>query len=146
METDYSYVQVSLRDDMVEDVYTALVEAGVAPSDKYDLHVTMMFDKRDITEPFRLLDEGKEFKAHIIGMGELGDAYVFHLNSQDMLEEFRELTAAGYEHSYGTPMFHMSLCYKLDVYAHMALDQVFAQWMGRELTFNRLSFGFKKDK
>lgn len=146
MELDYSYVQVSLRDDMVEDVYRDLLEASVAPNDKYDLHVTLMYDERDIPEPLVRLDPKKEFTAKIISMGKLGDAYVFHLTSPQLLEEFRLLKEAGYQHSYGTPMFHMSLGYKLDSYSELELDQVFATWMGKELTFTNMAFGFKKNK
>jgi hypothetical protein len=146
MEPDYSYIQVSLQDNMVEDVFGALMEAGQAPSDKYDLHVTMMYDEREHKEPLVELDKTKTFAAKIISMGKLGDAYVFHLTSPQMLEEFRSLKEAGYEHSYGTPLFHMSLGYKLDAYNHLELEQVFAEWMGRELIFTNMSFGFIKDK
>lgn len=146
MELEYSYVQVSLSDNMVEDVYRDLLEANVAPNDKYDLHVTLMYDERDIPEPLIQLDPKKEFTAKIISMGKLGDAYVFHLTSPQLLEEFRLLKEAGYKHSYGIPMFHMSLGYKLDDYAELELDQVFAPWMGKELTFTNMAFGFKKNK
>lgn len=146
MELDYSYINVSLRDDLVSDVFKHLLDAGVGPDPKYDLHVTLMYDERDIPKPLCRLDQRKEFKAKIISMGKLGEAYVFHLTSPQLLEEFRLLKEAGYEHSYGTPMFHMSLGYKLDSYNELELDQVFAEWMGRELTFTDMSFGFKKDK
>jgi len=146
MELDFSYINVTLRDNLVEDVFAALMEAGCAPSDKHDLHVTMMYDERELAEPFCLLDSSKEFTAKVISMGVLGEAYVFHLTSPQMLEEFRLLKEAGYEHSYGTPMFHMSLGYKLSPHDHLALDQVFATWMGRELYFGDMSFGIKKDK
>ena len=146
MEVDYSYIQVSLRDDMVGDVFAALMEAGCAPSDKYDLHVTLMYDERKHEVPLALVYPNKEFSAKIISMGKLGDAYVFHLTSPELLEEFRELKEAGYEHSYGTPMFHMSLGYKLTPHDELALDQVFASWMGRELIFTNMDFGIIKVK
>lgn len=146
MEEDYSYVSVFLRDDMIQDLYAATLEAGCAPSDKYEPHVTLMFDERDIPEPLCLLDISGEFTAKIISMGKLGDAYVFHLTSPQLLEQFRLLREAGYVHSYGTPMFHMSVGYKVSPHDELALDQVFATWMGRELTFTNMAFGFKKDK
>lgn len=144
MELDYSYINASLQDNMVEDVYAGLLEAGTAPSDKYPLHVSIMFDERKFENPLAKLDNTKEYKANVIGMGKLGDAYVFHLTSSDLLEEFRLLKEAGYEHSYGTPLWHMSLCYDDSDHTHLALEQVFATWMGRELIFNNLSFGYKK--
>lgn len=146
MELDYSYIQVVLRDDLIGDVFRDLLEAGVGPDAKYDLHSTLMYDERTHDKPLVRLDSRKEFKAKIIKMGRLGEAYVFHLTSPDLLEEFRLLKEAGYEHSYGTPMFHMSLGYKLDPYSELELDQVFANWMGRELTFTGMCYGFKKNK
>lgn len=146
MEEDYSYVSVLLRDDMVEDVYREILEAGCAPSDKHDLHVTLMYDERPTDVPRCLLNLSGEFTAKIIGMGKLGDAYVFHLTSPQLLEEFRLLKESGYVHSYGTPMFHMSVGYKLSPHDELALDQVFATWMGKELVFGRMAFGVKKDK
>jgi len=145
MELDYSYIQVKLREDMVKDVYADLFKAGLRINDKYELHCTMMYDERDIESPLSILDPHREFRAKIIGMGVLGDANVFHLTSDELLEKFRELKEDGYEHSYGTPLFHMSLGYKLDDYEVLIMDQVFSEWMGRELVFNNLSFGFKKE-
>lgn len=146
MDRDYSYVQVSLRDDLVQDVYSQLIEVGVAPNDKYDLHTTIMFDDRDLPEPLCELEPGKEFVAKINGMGKLGDAYVFHLYSPQLHEAFTKLTEAGYEHSYGTPMWHLSLAYKLDDFQYLAIDQAFAHWMGREIVLRNMAFGFKKNK
>ena len=144
MELDYSYINASLQDNMVEDVYAALLEAGTAPSDKHALHTTVMFDERKHETPLAKLDTTKTFRANVIGMGKLGDAYVFHLTSSELSEEFRSLKEAGYEHAYGTPLWHMSLCYDETPHTHLALEEVFATWMGRELIFNNLAFGYKK--
>lgn len=146
MEKDYSYIQVSLREDLVQEVYKVLIDIGIAPNDKYALHTTVMFDERDLVAPFTALDKKDTFTAKINGMGKLGDAYVFHLYSPDLHAAFNKLTEAGYEHSYGTPLWHLSLCYKLDDYDHLKVDQAFASWMGRELVLNDMSFGFKKDR
>lgn len=50
----------------------------------------------------------------------------------------------GYVHAYGTPLWHMSLCYDETPHTHLALEQVFATWMGRQLIFDNLDFGYKK--
>jgi len=47
-------------------------------------------------------------------------------------------------HAYGTPLWHMSLCYDETPHTHLALEQVFATWMGRQLIFDNLDFGYKK--
>lgn len=144
MERDYNYIQASLSGNLLQDAISYLLEAGVAPMDKHDLHTTVMYDERDIPEPLSILDSNKTFTAKVNGMGKLGDAYVLHLYSPDLTEQFNQLTEDGYKHSYGTPLWHMSLGYKLDDYQILALDQVFATWMGRELTFTGLDYGFKK--
>lgn len=146
MERDYSYVQVSLRDDHVQDVYSQLIALGIAPNDKHDLHTTIMYDERDITNPLCDLESGREFTAKINGMGKLGDAYVFHLHSPELHQVFTKLTEAGYKHSYGTPLWHLSLAYKLDDFQYLAIDHGFAHWMGRELVLRNMAFGFKKSK
>lgn len=146
MERDYSYIQVSLRPDITQDVYAQLIELGIAPNDKYDLHTTVMYDKRNIPEPLCALDKNQEFIAKINGMGKLGDAYVFHLYSPQLHEAFRKLTDAGYVHSYGTPLWHLSLAYKLDDFQYLAIDHGFAHWMGREIVLRNMDFGFLKNK
>ena len=147
MELDYSYVSVQLKSEMQEEIISALVLAGIPPEAKHELHATMVFDDRDIPAPLcSLLPASKEFTANVIALETLGDGVVFKLTSVEMLEEFRRLKDAGYEHAFGTPLFHMSLKYDFDKYDIMALNNVFADWGGRTLIFNNEQYGIKKPK
>lgn len=147
MELDYSYVSVQLKSEFQAEIIEKLVLAGIPPESKHELHATMVFDERDIDAPLcTLLPPSKEFTANIIGLETLGDGLVFKLTSTDMLEEFRRLKEGGYQHAYGTPLFHMSLKYDFDKYEVMALDNLFADWGGRTLVFHNEQFGMKKPK
>lgn len=147
MELDYSYISVQLKSEMQGDVISALVLAGISPEAKHELHCTMMYDERDISEPLcTLAPASQEFKANIIALETLGDGLVFKLTSADMLEEFRRLKEGGYRHSFGTPLFHMSLKYDFDKYDILAINRVFADWGGRTLIFSNEQFGIKKPK
>jgi len=147
MELDYSYVSVQLKPEMQAEIISTLVLAGIPPEAKHELHATMIYDERDIDKPLcDLLSPSKEFKANIISLETLGDGVVFHLTSTDMLEEFRRLKDEGYVHSYGTPLFHMSLKYDFDKHDILAINHAFAEWGGRTLIFHNEQFGIKKPK
>jgi len=147
MELDYSYVSVQLKSEMQEEIISKLVLAGISPESKHELHATMVFDERDIPTPLcNLMPASKEFTANIIALKTLGDGLVFMLTSTDMLEEFRRLKDEGYQHAYGTPLFHMSVKYDFDKYEILALNNLFADWAGRTLIFNNEQYGIKKPK
>lgn len=147
MELDYSYISVQLKSEMQAEVISTLILAGIPPEAKHELHCTMVYDDRDIVKPLcSLAPASQEFKANIIALQTLGDGLVFKLTSVDMLEEFRRLKNEGYEHSYGTPLFHMSLKYDFDKYDILAVNQAFSEWGGRTLIFNNEQFGIKKPK
>lgn len=147
MELDYSYVSVQLKSEMQAEIISKLILAGIPPESKHELHATMVFDERDIPAPLcNLLPASQEFTANVIALQTLGDGLVFKLTSIEMLEEFRRLKDAGYQHAYGTPLFHMSLKYDFDKYDILALNNLFADWGGRTLIFNNEQYGIKKPK
>ena len=145
MERDYSYISVELCPEFIPDIFERLLEAGIQPAPKHDLHATIIYDERDIEKPLCELDPSKRFKANITKLEVLGDGLVFHLTSRDLLDEFARLKEAGYKHSFGTPLPHMSLTYDFNQYDILACQRLFADWGGRELIFYNESFGFKKD-
>lgn len=144
MSLDYSYVCAYLKNEYQEEIFSLLLAAGIAPP-KFDFHVTIMWDEREIEEPLAKLNPLKEYRAKVTSLDMLGDGLVFHLNSSDFTEEFRRLKEAGYEHSFKTPLHHMSLAYDLGDYELLALKAAFADYGGRELVFNKTSFGEKKE-
>jgi hypothetical protein len=146
MELNYSYVSVQLKSEFQADVIARLLEAGITPESKHELHCTMIYDDRDIEKPLCALLPEKEFTASIIKLEPLGDGIVFHLTGKELNDEFRRLKDAGYQHSFGTPLFHMSLKYDFDKYDIMAINAAFSDWMGRQLVFNNECFGYKKVK
>jgi hypothetical protein len=147
MKPDYSYISVQLKSEMQAEIISTLILAGISPEAKHELHATMVYDDRSIAAPLcDLAPSSKEFSANVIALETLGDGLVFKLTSVDMLEEFRRLKEAGYQHSYGTPLFHMSLKYDFDKYDILALNQAFANWGGRTLIFNNEQYGITKPK
>jgi hypothetical protein len=147
MELDYSYVSVQLKQEFQAEIISKLILAGIAPESKHELHCTMVYDERDIAAPLcNLVPASQEFRANIISLDTLGDGLVFHFTSTDMLEEFRRLKEGGYVHSFGTPLFHMSLKYDFDKYEVLALNNLFGDWGGRTLVFHNEQFGVKKPK
>jgi hypothetical protein len=146
MEKDYSYVSVQLLPEYQADVIKTMLEANVAPEYKHELHCTLMYDERDIEAPLCALLPSLAFTAHITKLEPLGDGLVFHLTSKELNDEFRRLKDAGYQHSYGTPLFHMSLKYDFDKYDIMAINAAFSDWAGRPLVFSNECFGIKKPK
>lgn len=143
MEKEYAYIAAELKPEYIMEVYKLLGEAGVQVP-KHDLHTTIIYDERKIDKPLATLDPTREFRAHVTKLETLGDGIVFHLTSPDLNEEFRRLTEAGYKHSYGTPLPHMSIAYDFDKYDVMAVNSVFSDWGGRELVFWKADFGWKK--
>lgn len=149
MELAYNYIFVKLKPDNVKELYEDMIQHGLAPSYKHDPHCTILFDKRDdITEPLCVLNPLEEFEAFVTGVGYLGlsNDLVFHLTSQPLVQLFHRLTDAGYVHSYGTPLPHMTVLYDSDKYEKLIVEQNMQHWVGKRLLFNRLSFGEKKPK
>jgi len=143
LERDYSYISAELKPEYVEEIFAKLLEANVAPP-KYDLHCTLVYDERKHDKPLAVMDPRREFRAHLTKLEHLGDGYVFHMSSKDLSEEFRRLKEAGYEHSFVTPLHHMSITYDPDKYDVLALDAAFSDWLGKELVFWKADYGFKK--
>jgi 2'-5' RNA ligase len=147
MSVDYSYVSVKLKPEFVQALYDSLLGIGLPPSYKHEPHCTIMFDKREIEKGLCVLDPLKEFEAFVTSVGYLGkDDLVFNLTSRDMVDEFHRLTDAGYQHSYGTPLPHMTILYDSDKYEKLLVEQNMQEWVGRRLVFSQLSFGVKKVK
>ena len=142
MKRNYSYVSVALKPEYVKDVFAHLLEAGIAPASKHDLHCTVIYDERTHEKPLCKLDPNREFTANITKLEVLGDGVVFHMTSRDINEEFRRLTDAGYQHSFDTPLPHMSLAYDCDQYDKLAIEAAFSNWAGRQLVFHRADFGY----
>lgn len=143
MSYDYSYISAKLKSEFVEEIFKLLLEANVAPP-KHDLHATLIYDERELDEPLCKLDPTREYRAQVTRLEILGDGIVFHLSSPDLTEEFYRLKEAGYEHSFKTPLHHMSLGYDLDSFDLLALNAAFSEYGGRELIFSNTSFGEKK--
>ncbi|MNM27153.1 hypothetical protein D3C81_376380 [compost metagenome] len=143
MANNNGYVDVSLIGEEVQEIFNVLLECGVAPAGKHNLHATLMYDKRDLEQPLAELDPEKTFKAYVTRLDVLGDGLVFHLTSQDMLDEHRRLLECGYKHSFDGLLPHMSLTYDFNQHEVLKLKHAFANWGGRELTFGQAGFGCK---
>jgi len=139
----YNYVSCFLVGPEVEEIIGILVNNGIPPTPKHDLHATLIYDERTFDEPLAELDYNQEFKANITRLEVLGEGLVFHLYSAAMVKEYQRLVDSGYVHSFPSPMPHMSLTYDFDKYDILKLEQAFSDWAGRELTFSRTSFGTK---
>ena len=147
MSIDYSYISSNLNAEFVQELYSDLIGLGMAPSYKHEPHCTILFDERGIVNPLCVLDQTKEFEAFVTSVGTLGkNDLVFHLTSRDMVDEFHRLTDAGYVHSFGTPLPHMTVLYDSDQYEKLLIDQGMTQWVGRRLVFGPAQFGLKKLK
>lgn len=143
MERDYSYVAAELKPEFIMEIYKLLGECGVQIP-KHDLHATIIYDERGIDRPLAEMHPEREFRAFVTKLEPLGDGVVFHLTSPDLNEEFRRLRDAGYQHSYDTPLPHISIAYDFDEYDIMALNSVFSDWPGKELVFWKADYGWKK--
>lgn len=140
----YNYVDVTLIGPEVEEIFAILMQAGIAPAAKHDLHATVIYDERkDMEAPLAELDPSKVFHANIVSLEVLGDGLVFHLTSRELLEEHMRLKECGYIHSFDGFMPHMSLTYNFNQYDILTLRSLFAMWGGRQLTFSRQGFGTK---
>lgn len=143
MANNHGYVDVSLIGPEVEEIFGLLLDCGMPPGLKHNLHATLMYDKRDLEAPLAELDQEQKFKANVTKLEVLGDGLVFHLTSQDMLDEHRRLKECGYQHSFDGLLPHMSLTYDFSPHEVLKLQHAFADWGGRELTFSEAGFGCK---
>ena len=144
MSIDYRYISANLNPEFVQELYDDLFGIGLAPAYKHEPHCTILFNKDDLETPLCDLDPVKTFEAFVTSVGTLGkNDLVFHLTSRDMVDEFHRLTDAGYEHSYETPLPHMTILYDSDKYEKLLVEQNMTQWVGRRLVFGPAQFGLK---
>lgn len=141
MAHNNGYVSVNLIGSEVEEIFGALLEAGVSLP-KYSLHCTLMYDE-DVTEPLAELQPEALFHAHVTSLDILGDGLVFHLTSSELAAEHRRLKEAGYKHSFDAFLPHMSITYDFTDYEVLKMKQVLAGWGGRQLTFSGEGYGTK---
>jgi len=145
MSLDYRYIMVSLIPEQTQELYDKLISIGLSPAYKYEPHCTVIYNTEELEEPLCELDPKKVFKAHVTSIDFLGkDDLVFHLTSRDIVDEFHRLTDYGYEHSFETPLPHMTLLYDSDPFEKLMIEEGLKDWVGKELTFTKEQFGFKK--
>lgn len=142
MPSNLGYVDVMLIGPEIEEIFGLLLEAGISLS-KHNLHCTLMYDKRWLREPLAELRPEEVFEANVTSLEVLGTGLVFHLTSKQLADEHRRLVEAGYEHSFGSFLPHMSITYDFSSYDVLKCKQLFANWGGRKLLFSREGFGTK---
>jgi len=130
------YISVNLVKDQERIISKEIAELGLKPVSEFPFHVTMMYDERECEEPRCVINPDVTFEATVIGFKPLGKAIVMELHSIGLHREFKRLVEAGYQHSYGNALLHMSLVYNPDNYTLPIVETGMEEWLGKTLTFS----------
>lgn len=130
------YISVSLERSEEAELSKRIAALDLHPVSEYPFHVTLMFDESECNEPRCVINPDASFEAVVIGFKPLGDAIVAELHSIGLQREFKRLKEAGYEHSFGSLLLHMSLVYKPDDYELIVVQQGLDDLLGKTLIFN----------
>jgi len=134
--TKLGYISVNLVKEEERKLSRDIAELGLHPVSEFPFHVTMMFDDRECEETRCVINPDALFTATVLGFKPLGDAIVAELHSIGLQREFTRLREAGYEHSFGSLLLHMSLVYKPDGYELEVVKAGLDHWLGQTLTFS----------
>lgn len=114
------YAQVKPDSLDAKKIIKALTNAGIKGMDQNELHVTLMYDKRNPNIDPKASPEAR-YQARITGiehMGEPGskwEAAVLKFDCPNLVGRHMVLRTKGFEHSYPKLNLHMSLGYGPDI-------------------------------
>lgn len=112
----YGYVGLKLNSSSADAIYSVVnnigVEGVVFPN---DMHVTIMYDVRNVIETVDISD--KNFVASLTNISMFGDyddrwsAIVIELECLQLRQRYRELVSMGFTHSYDEFRPHVTIKY-----------------------------------
>lgn len=129
------YVSVNLVKDQERVMSREIADLDLKPVSEFPFHVTLMYDEQECEEPRCVINPDVTFEATVIGFKPLGKAIVMELHSIGLHREFKRLAEAGYKHSFGTALLHMSLVYNPDDYTLEIVKTGMDHWLGKTLQF-----------
>lgn len=129
------YISVNLERKEETELSRRLTDLDLHPVSEYPFHITLMFDERECEEPRCVINPDISFEAVVTSFKPLGDAIVAELHSIGLQREFKRLKEAGYEHSFGNLLLHMSLVYKPNDYELLVVQSGLSDYLGKTLTF-----------
>lgn len=129
------YVSVNLTKELKAVLTKEIAELGLNPITSFPYHVTVIYDERECNEPRCIINDSVIFEATVTGFSSLGKAVVMDLYSRGLNREFQRLKEAGYEHSFGNSLLHMSLVYEPDPLELEVVKASMGHWLGKTLQF-----------